>query len=337
MTPQKILLGHGSGGKLSQQLIEHIFVPAFTNPMLSVLNDQAVFPVAAGRLAFTTDSFVVDPIFFPGGNIGDLAVNGTVNDLAMSGAVPQYLSCGFIIEAGFLIADLKMIVESMRLAALKARVQIITGDTKVVECRAGKPQLFINTAGIGFLRDGLDISAHQARPGDVVIVSGPIGEHGIAVLSKREGFHFSVPFVSDTASLGEIVAKLVSGIPEIHVLRDVTRGGLATILNEIAEAATCGITLDEGKIPVKEAVGGACEMLGFDPVYVACEGRFVIILPERYTATALHILHNDPAGTGAAVIGAVIAEPKKTVLIKTFLGSERILQRLQGEQLPRIC
>ncbi|MCC7429523.1 hydrogenase expression/formation protein HypE, partial [bacterium] len=303
MKTEKILLGHGSGGTLSQNLIDEIFVPAFKNSMLEVLNDQAVFDVEKGKIAFTTDSFVVDPIFFRGGNIGDLAVNGTVNDVAMSGAIPKFLSCGFILEVGFEIEKLKIIVQSMKKAAENAQVLIVTGDTKVVECRGKEPQIFINTSGIGFVPKNVEISVSKAQKDDVVILSGTIGEHGLAILSEREGFEFEIPFESDTVSLGKIVAKLVTEINEIHTLRDVTRGGLASILNEIAEASDCCIELEEKEIPVKDAVRGACEMLGLDPTYVANEGKFIIILPEKFSQKALKILHSDEAGKDAKIIG----------------------------------
>lgn len=337
MTFDKILLGHGSGGTLSQKLIDEVFVPAFSNSKLSPLNDQAVFELPKGKIAFSTDSFVVNPLFFPGGNIGDLAVNGTVNDVAMCGAIPKFLSCGFILEVGFEIEKLKKIVSSMTEAAQKAEVQIVTGDTKVVEQRGIEPQIFINTSGIGVIPNGIEISAENAQEGDVIILSGSIAEHGITILSQREGFDFEIPFSSDSAPLNKVVAKLVAEIPEIHVMRDATRGGVASVLNEIAESSNVGIKIEEEKIPVKKAVQGACEMLGLEPVYVANEGCFVMILPEKHSQKALEILRKDEVGKNAVIFGEVVTDHKRTVLLKTFLGSERILQRLQGEQLPRIC
>lgn len=333
----KIILGHGSGGTLSQKLIDELFVPAFSNSKLNLLNDQAVFKLPKGKIAFSTDSFVVEPLFFPGGNIGDLAVNGTVNDVSMCGAIPKYLSCGFILEVGFEIAKLRKIVNSMSVAAKKAEIQIITGDTKVIEQRGKYPQIFINTSGIGVVPDGVEISAEKAEIGDVVILSSTIAEHGITILSQREGFNFEIPFFSDTAPLNKIVAELVAKIPEIHVMRDATRGGVASVLNEIAVSSSVGIKIEEEKIPVKDAVQGACEMLGLEPVYVANEGCFVMILPEKHAEKAIEILKNDEVGKDAVIFGKVVSEHKRMVLIRTFLGSERILQRLQGEQLPRIC
>jgi len=331
--PDRVLLAHGSGGKLSHDLVEKNLVAAFGNPILNKLDDSAVFELG-GRLAFTTDSYTVSPIFFPGGDIGKLAVCGTVNDLAMSGATPLYLSLAFIIEEGFPLADLERIVDSIHLAAREAEVQIITGDTKVVN-QGSADKLFINTSGIGLVPEGVDISGANARPGDIVIVSGPVGNHGIAILSQREGIKFNAPVVSDCAPLNKLVAEILSA--DIHCLRDPTRGGLATTLNEFANQSQVGIRIHEENLPVNEAVLGACELLGFDPLYIANEGKLVAIVAPADADRVLAKMKQNQYGTGAAVIGEVVAEHQGRVVMKTRLGSSRIIDMPVGELLPRIC
>jgi hydrogenase expression/formation protein HypE len=331
----KILLAHGSGGKLAHDLIEKSFVSSLINPLLAPLDDSAVFELS-GRLAFTTDSYVVSPIFFPGGNIGKLAVCGTVNDLAMSGARPLYLSLAFIIEEGLLISELRQIVDSIRVTAGEAGVKIITGDTKVVE-RGGADRLFINTAGIGLIPEGVNISGRHARPGDKVILSGTIGDHGIAVLSKRQGLEFGTKLESDCAPLGQMVAEMIEASRNIHCLRDPTRGGLATTLNEIAKQSKVGIRIEESKVPVRDAVTGACEMLGLDPLYIANEGKLIAVVPEKDMEKVLTAMRHNKYGREAAIIGEVIAEHPGRVVMKTLLGASRIVDMLVGEPLPRIC
>ncbi len=331
----RILLSHGSGGKASHELIEEIFLPAFSNPFLDQLNDQAVMEADGSRLAYTTDSYVVDPIFFPGGDIGRLAVCGTVNDLAMSGAVPLYLSAGFIIEEGFLISELRAVVESMRQAAEEAGVKVVTGDTKVVN-RGHADRLFINTSGIGFVGEGIDISGGNAKPGDKVIISGNIGDHGIAVLSRREGLEFDAPIMSDCAPLNSLVSDMLSVTQNIHCLRDPTRGGLATTLNELSEQSGVGVIIEESKLLIREPVKGACELLGYDPLYVANEGKLVAIVPAENASRMLTKMKENRYGRDAEIIGEVIAEPKR-VLLKTAIGGTRIVDMLAGELLPRIC
>lgn len=332
----RIVLGHGSGGTLTQSLIDEIFYPAFNNPFLQQQHDGTVLPLMSQQIAFTTDSFVVTPLFFPGGNIGDLAINGTVNDLLCCGATPLYLSAGFILEEGLLLDDLKKIVKSMAKAAEKAGVTIVTGDTKVVEKGKGDG-VYINTSGIGSVQKNLRISPKNVTEGDIVIVTGPIGEHGICILSTRENLGFETKVKSDTASLRSMVMNLLSGVPNIHMLRDATRGGIASTLNEIAETAQVSIELDESKIPVSDAVLSACELLGLDPLYVANEGVLLVILPPEEAEDALRIIRNDPNGTKAEIIGEVVKGAAGEVYMNTLLGSSRIVGRLSGEQLPRIC
>lgn len=332
-----IQVAHGGGGRMSQRLIESVFLQALGNPALDELHDGAVLSLPPGRVAFTTDSYVISPIFFPGGDIGSLAVHGTVNDLAMCGARPLHLSAGFIIEEGLPTADLKRIVASMARAAAAAGVTVVTGDTKVVD-RGKGDQVFINTAGIGVVPEGIEISPARARPGDVVVVSGEIAVHGIAILSVRQGLQFETEMVSDSASLHELVgAALDVAGTHLHVLRDPTRGGVASALNEIATAAGVSIELEERSIPVNEAVQGACELLGFDPLYVACEGRFLAIVPGSSVAEALAAIRSQPGGEAARVVGTVQAEDAGRVVLRTRIGSHRLLERLSGEQLPRIC
>ncbi len=331
----RILLAHGSGGKLSHDLVEKNFVPLFKNSLLDKLDDSAVFELS-GQLAFTTDSYVVTPIFFPGGDIGRLAVCGTVNDLAMSGAKPLYLSISLVIEEGFPLADLRKIMTSVQEAADEAEVKVVTGDTKVVN-RGSADKLFINTAGIGVIPPGVDISGANAQPGDKVILSGSIGEHGIAVLSQREGFKFSLPIESDCAPLGKLVAEMLEASKKIHCLRDPTRGGLASTLNEFAQQSRVGIRIEEEKIPVQDAVRAACELLGFDPLYVACEGRLVAVVPPSEAEEVCTRMRRNQYGTHSAIIGEVVAEHAGRVVMKTSLGASRVIDMLVGELLPRIC
>ncbi len=331
-----IIMGHGGGGKLSAELVEHLFLPAFRNEQLEDLGDAAVFDLPGSRLAMSTDSFVVQPIFFPGGNIGDLAINGTVNDISMSGAKPLYLSVGFIIEEGLAMSDLGRIVDSMAAAAAKAGVSLITGDTKVVDKGHGDG-VYINTSGIGIIPAGLAIGPNQARPGDVVILSGTIGDHGMAIMSVREGLAFDSPIVSDTAALNGLIAEMLHVCPEIHVLRDPTRGGVASSLNEIAQRSGVGIVLDELKIPVNQAVHSACELLGMDPIYVANEGKLVAIVPPEKAVDLVAVMRAHELGRETAVIGQVVAQHSGMLVAKTGLGGTRVVSMQIGEQLPRIC
>jgi len=331
---KKILLAHGSGGRLTHELIKD-FVKRFQNPILAKLDDSAVLKVE-GRLAFTTDSYVVDPIYFPGGDIGKLAVNGTINDLSMVGARPLYLSASAIIEEGFPIGDLERIVDSMERAARLAKVEIVAGDTKVVE-KGGVDKIFINTSGIGVVESGVDISSGNGRVGDRIILSGTIGDHGIAILSARERFDFQTEVKSDSQPLNGIVLEILKVSKKIHVLRDPTRGGLATALNEIAQQSGVGIEIEEEKIPVKEGVRGVCEMLGFDPLYIANEGKLVAFVPEKDSMKVLNAMRKNRCGKNAQIIGSVVKGHKGKVVVRTGVGGERILDMLSGEQLPRIC
>ena len=333
---EQIVLGHGSGGKLTAELVERLFLPAFRNPMLEKLEDQAVIPICGSRLAFTTDSFVVSPLFFPGGDIGQLAVNGTVNDLAMSGSRPLYLAAGFILEEGLPIRDLQRIVASMSVAAQDAGVQVVTGDTKVVNKGKGD-QVFISTTGIGLIERPVNISASLARPGDKVILSGYIGDHGMAILSQREGLEFEGVIESDCAALHQLVADMLDVSLEIHCLRDPTRGGAATVLNEIAKLSHAGVVLQETEIPVRDTVRGACEILGLDPLFVANEGKLIAIVAPGVADQILHRMHSNPLGYFARVIGEVVGEHPGMVLMKTEIGGTRVIDTLFGEQLPRIC
>jgi hydrogenase expression/formation protein HypE len=335
----QIVLGHGSGGKLTADLIDHVFLPAFSNPVLDKLDDQAVLTIGGARLAFTTDSFVVTPIFFPGGDIGRLAVHGTVNDLAMSGARPLYLSAAFILEEGLPVADLRRVVESMRAAAAEAGVAFVTGDTKVVN-RGKGDQIFITTTGIGVIEGGVNISAERARPGDQIVLSGYIGDHGMAIMSQREGLEFEGAIASDCASLNGLVAAMLTTPPAgdfLHCLRDPTRGGVATTLNEIAKHARVGMVLREQSIPVHDTVKGACEVLGLDPLYVANEGKLVAIVAPEMAKAVLSQMRQHELGHDAAIIGEVVAEHPGMVLMKTQIGGTRVLDVMFGEQLPRIC
>jgi len=330
-----ILLAHGSGGKLSHELVEKGFLPFLANPMLNKLDDSAVFELS-GQLAFTTDSYVVNPIFFPGGDIGRLAVYGTVNDLSMSGAKPLYLSLSIILEEGFPLSELNLLVKSIKEAAEEAEVDIVTGDTKVVN-QGQIDKLFINTSGIGVIAAGIDISGSNARTGDKVILSGTIGDHGIAVMTQREGLKFEVPIGSDCAPLNKLVAQMLEASPNIRCLRDPTRGGLATTLNELAQQSQVGIAIEEDKIPIKEGVRAACELLGFDPVYVANEGKLVAIVEPNDAAKVLAQMKQNGYGTDAAIIGEVTSNHPGRVIMKTKLGPSRIIDMLSGELLPRIC
>ncbi|MBN8594227.1 MAG: hydrogenase expression/formation protein HypE [Anaerolineae bacterium] len=332
----QIVLGHGGGGKLSQDLVEHIVLPAFNNGALASLADGAALNIAGIRLAFSTDSYVVRPLFFPGGSIADLAVNGTVNDLAMLGAQPMFLSVGLIIEEGLPLSILGTVVEQMAAAARIAGVQIVTGDTKVVDKGHGDG-LYINTSGIGLIPDGIQIAPQNARPGDSVLVSGMIGDHGMAVMSVREGLEFETLIISDSAPLNGMVAVLLAAVPEIHTLRDPTRGGVASSLNEIARAADVGIELEDNQLPIRPEVAAACELLGLDPLYVANEGKLIAILPAAQAERALESLRHHPLGKDAAIIGQVTAEHPGIVTTKTSIGGRRIVSMQVGEQLPRIC
>ncbi len=336
MAFDKILLDHGSGGRASHELIERFFVPRFQNPFLNEMNDSAVFDLKGGKLAFTTDSYVVDPIFFPGGDIGSLAVCGTVNDLAMRGARPYYLSVGFIIEEGFPLSDLELILISMERAAKEAGVQIVTGDTKVVP-KGAADKIFINTSGIGLIPEGLDIAGQNARPGDALLLSGTLGDHGLTILSKREGLAFESSLKTDAAPLNHLVRDMLQAGPDIHVLRDPTRGGLATTLNEIAGQSQVGLEIWEEAIPVRDSVAAASEILGLDPLYVANEGKLIAILPQSQAQAVLSVMKKNPYGQDAAIIGEVKGKNPGRVVMKTVIGGKRLVDMLTGEQLPRIC
>ena len=332
-----VQMAHGGGGKLSQLLIEELMVPAFANEALSRLHDGALLEIAGGRLAFTTDSFVVRPLVFPGGDIGSLAVHGTVNDLAMCGARPLALSCGLILEEGLDMALLARVVGSMRDAAARAGVPIVTGDTKVVD-RGKGDGVYVNTAGIGLVPEGILIDPRRARPGDLVLLSGAIAEHGIAILSVREGLEFESPIESDSADLSGMVAILLERLgAEVHVLRDPTRGGVASATNEIAKSAGVGVRLEETRIPLREPVRGACEILGLDPLYVANEGKLLAIVAREAGEEALATLRAHPLGAAAAIVGEVVAEGPGRVTMRSAIGGSRIVDLLSGEQLPRIC
>jgi hydrogenase expression/formation protein HypE len=332
----RVLLAHGGGGKLSQDLIRKMFLPEFSNAMLEPLHDGAVFPVDAGRLAFSTDSYVINPIFFPGGDIGKLAVNGTVNDLAMCGAKPLYLSVGLIIEEGLPMEDLWRVVRSMQLAAKEAGVAIVTGDTKVVEKGKGD-KLFITTSGVGVIAPGVVIGPTAASVGDKIILSGFIAEHGIAIMSVREGLEFEARLESDSAPLNELVNVMLQASMSIHVLRDPTRGGVASALNEIAQASKVGITISEDRIPLSEGVRGACEILGLDPLYVANEGKLLAFVPPADAEAVLQAMRSHPYGRDAVIVGEVVANHPGTVVMKSTIGGSRVVDMLSGEQLPRIC
>lgn len=332
----EIVMGHGGGGKLSAELVEHLFLPAFQNDQLAKLGDSAVLTIGATRLAFSTDSFVVRPLFFPGGNIGDLAVNGTVNDLAMSGAEPLFLSAGFIVEEGFPMDSLAAVAGAMSRAARRAGVQVVTGDTKVVEKGHGDG-CYINTAGIGVVPNDIRIAPDQARAGDAVILSGTIGDHGMAIMSVREGLEFEAAITSDSAPLHELVKKMLAVCSNLRTLRDPTRGGVASSLNEIASASNVGIVLDETSIPVNAAVQSACEILGLDPLFVANEGKLLAIVPANEAKQTLSVMQQHEHGQSACIIGRVTSDHPKMVVAKTAIGATRVITMQIGEQLPRIC
>jgi hydrogenase expression/formation protein HypE len=335
-TRDSILLGHGSGGKLSAELVREVFLPAFENPVLAKLNDQAIVRINGSLIAVTTDSFVVSPLFFPGGDIGSLAVHGTINDLAVGGAQPLYMSAAFIVEEGLAIDTLRRVADSMQQAAVAAGVQIITGDTKVVEKGKGDG-LFINTTGIGLVPTDLDLSADRAKPGDRILLSGPIGEHGIAILAQREGLDFESTITSDSAALHTLVAAILKASGGVRCMRDLTRGGLSSALNEIAGQSRVGIQIEEKLISIREEVKGACEMLGLDPLYVANEGKLIAIVEPNTTQRALEAMRSHPRGASAEVIGKITEANSGLVTMKTLLGTTRIVDMLAGDQLPRIC
>ncbi|MEW2454024.1 hydrogenase expression/formation protein HypE [Streptomyces albus] len=331
-----VVLGHGGGGALSAELVETVFAPAYGNDILAALGDSAVVPLGGRRLAFSTDSYTVRPLFFPGGSIGDLAVNGTVNDLAMSGATPAHLSTAFLLEEGVGMDVVRKVAQAVGSAARAAGVTVVTGDTKVVEAGHGDG-VYLTTAGFGLVPDGVDIRPQRARPGDAVLVSGPIGLHGVAVMSVREGLEFGAEVTSDTAPLAGLVAAMLQVTPDIHVLRDPTRGGLAAALNEIAGASRTGVRLTERAIPVPEAVANACGFLGLDPLYVANEGRLVAFVPREHADAVLAAMRAHPQGAEATLIGECVAEHPGKVVMSTTLGATRVVDLPVGEQLPRIC
>jgi hydrogenase expression/formation protein HypE len=333
----RVELSHGGGGRAMQQLIDRVFKPPFDNPGLKRGNDQAEFPLVAGRYAFSTDSYVISPLFFPGGDIGSLAVHGTVNDLAMGGAMPLHLSAGFIIEEGFLIADLVRIANSMGAAARAAGIAVVTGDTKVVE-RGKGDGVFINTAGIGRIADGVDLSGDRAQPGDVILLSGSIGDHGVAIMASRSGLTFETTIESDSAALHTLVADMIAAAPGgLRTMRDPTRGGLAATLNEIAQQSGVGMRLEEAAIPLKAEVRGACELLGLDPLNVANEGKLIAICACADAPRILAAMRAHPLGRDAAQIGQITADPQHFVEMRTVFGGRRMVDWLHGEQLPRIC
>ena len=333
---KEIVLGHGSGGRLTHQLIQKIVLPQFCNELLEPLHDGAVFSVNGAKLAFSTDSFVVNPLFFPGGDIGRLAVHGTVNDLAMCGAKPLYLSAGFILEEGLRMDDFWRVVQSMKQAAAEAGVLLVTGDTKVVD-RGKGDQMFINTSGIGLVRPGVNIHPDRAEIGDQIVLNGPIAVHGIAIMSVREGLEFETQIASDTAPLNGLVEAMLNAAPDVRVLRDPTRGGVTSALSEIAEQARVGIRLDEAAIPISEEVKGACEILGLDPLYVANEGKLLAVVSPGDARAVLAAMRAHPLGRDAAVIGEVVGEHAGMVTMRTRVGGMRVVDMLSGEQLPRIC
>ena len=332
----RVDLSHGSGGRAMAQLVEQLFAAAFDNEWLAQRNDQALLPQPEGRIVMSTDCHVVSPLFFPGGDIGCLSVHGTINDVAMAGARPLYLAAGFILEEGFALADLKRIVDSMASAAREAGVPIVTGDTKVVEAGKGDG-VFITTTGVGVVPPGITISGDRARPGDRIVLSGTVGDHGMAVMSQRESLAFGTDLRSDTAALHGLVAAMIAAVPEVRVLRDPTRGGLATTLNEIAAQSGVGMVIDEAAVPVQRQVEAACEFLGLDPLYVANEGKLVAIVPADRAERLLQAMRAHPLGQQAALIGEVIADPHHFVQMRTRFGGKRIVDWLAGDQLPRIC
>jgi hydrogenase expression/formation protein HypE len=340
---EQILLGHGSGGQLTADLIQRIFVPGFGNDVLAALEDQATVSLdgrhngmKGPRIAFTTDSFVVRPLFFPGGDIGKLAVHGTVNDLAVGGAVPRFLAAAFILEEGLALQDLQRIVGSMREACDAAGVALVTGDTKVVD-RGKGDQVFITTTGIGLVPEGRCLSIRNARPGDRILVSGTLGDHGIAIMSVREGIEFETVLASDTVSLADLTQTMLEACPTIRCMRDPTRGGLSSALNELAAASRVGVRLSEAAIPIRPEVHAACEMLGLDPLYVANEGKLIAVVPPAEADRLLEVMRRHPLGRDTAIIGEVVADHPGLVLLRSLVGGERVITMLSGEQLPRIC
>jgi hydrogenase expression/formation protein HypE len=336
MKMDKILLDHGSGGMISHQLTTDMLLPVFNNPILAQLNDGAIFELDGRRIAFSTDSYTVDPIFFPGGNIGDLAINGTVNDVAMCGANPVYLSVGLIIEEGFPVKDLETIISAMGQAAEIAGVAVVTGDTKVVP-KGAVDKIFINTSGLGSIPPDVDVASHKARPGDQIILSGTIADHGITILTQREGLSFETSLTSDTAPLNHMTKQMFAVSPAIHVLRDPTRGGVGTALNEIAEKSKMGIRIFEAQIPLKNEVAATCELLGFDPLYLANEGKLLAFVAGPDTDAVLAAIRDNPFGKDATIIGEVVEDHQGRVVMETRIGGSRIVDMLAGEQLPRIC
>jgi hydrogenase expression/formation protein HypE len=336
MKDDKIMLDHGAGGRISHNLITDIMLPLFDNPILSQLDDGAILEIDGMRIAFSTDTFTVDPIFFPGGNIGELAINGTVNDIAMCGATPLFLSVGLLIEEGFPMEELMRILEAMGSAAVKAGVKIITGDTKVVP-KGAADKIFINTSGLGLIPEGVEIACNRAMPGDRIILSGSIAEHGMTILTQRAGMSFESSIMSDTAPLNHMVNKMLSKSRDIHVLRDPTRGGVGTILNEIARSSKVGMVIYEDRIPLNSQVEALCELMGFDPLYIANEGKLVAIVGKRHVEEILSAMKEDRYGKDAVIIGEVVAENPEMVFMKTKIGGTRIVDMLTGEPLPRIC
>lgn len=336
MIDKRINMTHGSGGRASAQLIDELFVRHFDNDLLRQSNDQAMFEVPIGRMVISTDGHVVSPLFFPGGDIGSLSVHGTINDVAMSGAKPLYLSAGFIIEEGYPMGDLERIVISMAAASRQAGVPVVTGDTKVVE-RGKGDGVFITTTGIGVVPEGLEISGDNARPGDIILLNGSIGDHGVAIMSSRENLEFETTIESDSAALHGLIADMVKAVPDIHCLRDPTRGGLATTLNELSRQSGVGMVIEEEALPIKGQIAAACELLGLDPLYVANEGKLVCICPETGAEKLLATMKTHPLGTDATIIGRVIEDEHHFVQMKTAFGGSRVVDWLSGEQLPRIC
>ncbi len=336
LSHETVQMAHGAGGRLSQELTARIFMPHLHNALLGQLDDQAKFEVPSGRMAFSTDTYVVSPLFFPGGNIGELAVNGTVNDLAVGGAVPMYLGAGFVLEEGLPLAELEEIVKSMAGSARRAGVQIVAGDTKVVQ-RGQCDRIFINTSGVGFVREDVEVSCRNLRSGDAVIVSGTIGDHGMAVMTTREGLSFQSRISSDTAALNGMIHAVLDAAPGVHAMRDPTRGGVAATLNELASSSSVGIELEESAVPVREEVRGAAELLGIDPLTVANEGKVLVIVPAAEADVALGAMRSHEHGREAAIIGRVVAEHPGMVVMRTPFGSRRIVEMPLGEQLPRIC
>ncbi|MBW2065588.1 MAG: hydrogenase expression/formation protein HypE [Deltaproteobacteria bacterium] len=333
---EHILMDHGSGGELSHRLIKETILPLFDNPILSELGDGAVFDMGDTRLAFSTDTFVVDPIFFPGGSIGSLAINGTVNDLAMCGATPLYLSVGLILEEGFPVKDLERVLSHMRAAAKEAGVEVVTGDTKVVE-KGAADKVFINTAGVGLVPEGVLPSCCDIKLGDKIIINGYIGDHGVTILTQREGLSFDAPIKSDTAPLNHIVKRLLSTTRGIRLLRDPTRGGIGTVLNEIARKFRIGIMILEENIPLRNEVAGICDLLGLDPLYLPNEGKFLALVSARQADSILEVMKSEPLGRDAAIIGEIVEDCPGQVFMKTPIGGTRIVEMLTGEQYPRIC